>query len=83
MIKNKFFNKQHVFHSIPRKNKKRRFKLVQTHVKRMSNSCPAQIKLVKNATQNYALERDLIINACLTWKYTKELNSFLILYKIR
>ncbi len=38
---------------------------------------------VKIATQNYALKRDLIINACLTCKYTKILNSFLILYKTR
>jgi hypothetical protein len=51
--------------------------------KRTSNSCQTKIKLVKNATQNYALKRDLNINACLTWKYTKELNSFLILHKIR
>ncbi len=52
--------------------------------KRTSNACQTQIKLVKNATQTYALiKRDLIINACLTCKYTKELNSFLILYKIR
>jgi len=49
----------------------------------MSNSFQTQIKNVKNATQNYALKRDLIINAFLTCKYTKELNSFLILYKIR
>ncbi len=54
-----------------------------THVKRMSNSCQTQIKLVKNATQNYALKRDLIINACLTCKYTKELNSFLILNNLK
>jgi len=66
-------------HSIITRNKKKqRFKLVKTHVK-----CQTQIKLVKNATQNYALKQDLIINACLTCKYTKELNSFLILYKIR
>ena len=31
---------------ISRNKKKRRFKLVKTHVKRMSNSCQTQIKLV-------------------------------------
>jgi hypothetical protein len=46
---------------LTRNKKKRRFKLVKTRVKRMSNSCQTQIKLVKNATQNYALKRDLII----------------------